>query len=53
MLTAFGVEQGEHKLRNSWILDSGADTRVCNDRSRFQIERTATEEDVLIAGKMT
>ena len=26
----------DYKLRNSFILDSGATTHVCNDRSRFQ-----------------
>lgn len=50
---AFAVESFSYKLKNCWTLDSGTDTHVCNDRTRFKFERMATEEDVLIAGKTT
>jgi hypothetical protein len=49
---AFAVECFSYKLKNCWTLDSGTDIHV-NDRTRFQIRRMATEEDVLIAGKTT
>jgi transposase InsO family protein len=51
--TYLAVEQNSFPLRNTWILDSGADSHVCNDRTRFTIERLANEDDVLIAGKTT
>jgi hypothetical protein len=50
---AFAVECFSYKLRNCWTLDSGTDIHVCNDRTRFQVQRMGTEEDVLIAGKTT
>jgi hypothetical protein len=58
-LTAFttitnpAAEQNSFPVRNTWILDSGADSHVCNDRARFTFERQANEDDVLIAGKTT
>jgi hypothetical protein len=45
------VECFFYKLKNCWTLDSGTDIHVCNDRTRFQFQRMATEEDVPIAGK--
>ena len=50
---AFAVESYSYKLKNCWTLDSGTDIHVCNDRTRFNFERPATEDDVLIAGKTT
>ncbi|ERF70711.1 hypothetical protein EPUS_09493 [Endocarpon pusillum Z07020] len=50
---AFAVESFSYKLKNCWTLDSGTDTHVCNNRTRFKFERMATEEDVLMAGKTT
>jgi len=38
-------------LANSFILDSGATTHVCNDRTRFKYIRPAHDDDRLIAGK--
>lgn len=42
----------QYQLHNSFILDSGADTHVCNDRSRFQTFREPTEERSLLAGNI-
>ena len=50
---AFAVDCFSYKLKNCWTLDSGTDIHVCNDRTRFKFERTAAEEDVLMAGKTT
>ena len=41
--TAFSASG--YKLRDSFILDSGADTHVCNDRSRFHTFQEATTDD--------
>jgi hypothetical protein len=41
--TAFSASG--YKLRDSFILDSGADTYVCNDRSRFHTFQEATTDD--------
>jgi hypothetical protein len=48
---AFTVECFSYKLKNCWTLDSGTNVHVYNNRTRFQLQRMATEEDVLIAGK--
>lgn len=50
-LTSFAVDQSNYELRDTWILDSGANSHVCNDRTRFKFERVATEDDKLVAGK--
>lgn len=52
-LTSFAVDLDSYELRNTWILDSGANSHVCNDPKRFKFERAASEEDVLKAGKTT
>jgi len=44
------VDQSDYILRDSFILDSGATTHVCNNRERFQDFKPATDEDVLYAG---
>ena len=38
-------------IRDTWILDSGANLHVCDDRTRFKFERAATEDDSFSAGK--
>lgn len=40
-----------HKLKNCWTLDSATDVRICNDPKRFNIERVANSDDVLMSGK--
>jgi hypothetical protein len=52
-LNTFAIKQKGYKLVNSWILDSGADTHLYNDRTRFKFERMAADDDTLIAGKIT
>ena len=50
-IIVFAVDQNSYELRDIWILDSGANSHICNNPSRFKFERTATENDKLIAGK--
>jgi hypothetical protein len=40
-----------YELKDSWILDSGADAHVCNDLTRFNFDRKASKSDTLISGK--
>jgi hypothetical protein len=40
----------DYHLRDSFILDSGATLRVCNDRTRFQDIRPTLDEELLYAG---
>ena len=40
----------DYQLRDSFILDSGADTHICNNRQRFQTFRPAGSEEYLYAG---
>jgi DNA polymerase III psi subunit len=49
--TAFSVT--DYQLRDSFILDSGADIHICNNRSRFHSFQEATPEDSIYAGNMT
>jgi hypothetical protein len=50
--TSFAVtDSSSFSLRDTWILDSGANSHVCNDRSRFIFERAASEDDTLISGR--
>ena len=43
------MDQSDYILRDSFILDSGATTHVCNNCERFQDFKPATDEDVLYA----
>lgn len=43
----------EYQLRNCYLLDSGADEHVCNDRSRFLTFTPAAKGDYLVAGDTT
>jgi len=43
----------EYHLRDSFILDSGANIHVCNSQERFQDLRTASDDDYLYAGDST
>ena len=47
----FSVDRDSYELRDSWILDSGANSHVCNDPTRFNFGRKASETDTLISGK--
>ena len=50
-VTGFAVDGDSFELQNTFILDSGASSHVCNNPSRFKFERTASHDDVLRAGK--
>jgi len=50
-IISFAVDQQSYYLRDTWILDSGANCHVYNDPSRFKFERPASENDTLKAGK--
>jgi Reverse transcriptase (RNA-dependent DNA polymerase) len=52
-LGVFSEGRSNYRLQRCWILDSGADIHVCNDRSRFQFERAAGPKDILYAGAAT
>ncbi len=43
--------QNSYHLRDTWILDSGANLHICKNRSRFRFGRLATANSKLIAGK--
>jgi hypothetical protein len=38
-------------MKDSWILDSGADAHVYNDLTRFNFDRKASKSDILISGE--
>ena len=48
--SAYVVGREDYKLLNCWTLDCASDVHVCNDPSRFTVERVATEDDTLYAG---
>jgi hypothetical protein len=50
-LAVFTVDRDSYELKDSWILDSGADAHVCNDSTRFNFDRKASKSDMLILGK--
>ncbi len=50
-IASFAVDINSYELRDTWILDSGANSHVCNDRRRFKFVRMAAEGEELIAGK--
>jgi hypothetical protein len=50
-LGSFAADGGEIEIRDTWILDSGSNLHVCNDRKRFNLERKATIDDKFSAGK--
>jgi hypothetical protein len=45
----FSTGQILFKLQNTWILDPGADTHVCNNEEDFTFSYPAVEDDYLIA----
>ena len=47
----FTVDRDSYELKESWILDSGANSHVCNDPTRFKFDRKAGKSDTLISGK--
>jgi hypothetical protein len=47
----FTVDRDSYELRDSWILDSEANSHVCNDPARFKFDRKADKSDTLISGK--
>jgi hypothetical protein len=49
--SCFASSSKEEGLSNVWILDSGANTHICNDPSKFEFERTAHATDMLESGK--
>jgi hypothetical protein len=38
------------RLRTNWIVDSGSDVHICNETARFCYQRTAPEDDTIMAG---
>jgi hypothetical protein len=46
----FSTGQIPYELQNTWILDPGADTHVCNNEEDFTFSYPAAEDDYLIAG---
>jgi hypothetical protein len=46
----FSTGQIPFELQNTWILDPGADTHVCNNKEDFTFSYPAAEDDYLIAG---
>jgi hypothetical protein len=51
-MSAFLINKDSYELKNTWILDSGANAHVCNNHTRFKFERTTKEDEKLMAGKM-
>ena len=49
---ALGTDTG-YELRDSFILDSGANLHVCNNQERFQEFQPASQDDYLLAGNAT
>jgi hypothetical protein len=47
----FSTGQIPFELQNTWILDPGADTHVCNNEEDFTFSYPAAEDDYLIAGE--
>jgi hypothetical protein len=45
MFSAFAIDFISYKLLNYWILDCATNIHVCNDSSRFQINRLINLED--------
>ena len=50
-VSIFSVSQQLYKLVNNWIIDGGSDTHLCNDPTRFRMERSADQNDLIITGK--
>ncbi|KAM4067558.1 integrase core domain-containing protein [Hirsutella rhossiliensis] len=48
--TSFSAGKAVYPLRDSFILDSGSDTHICNDRSRFLDYSSLAEPEDLFAG---
>lgn len=48
-----GLTQSDYTIANCYVLNSGSDIHLCNNPSRFQKTRSATADDILIAGKTT
>jgi hypothetical protein len=46
-LSAFSVDRDSYELKNTWILDLGANAHICNDPTRFKLERTANKDEKL------
>jgi len=46
----FSTGQIPFELQNTWILDPGADTHVCNNKEDFTFSYPAAKDDYLIAG---
>jgi hypothetical protein len=49
--SAFTVDRDTYELKDSWILDSGANSHVCNNPKRFNFDRKASKNDTRISGK--
>ena len=52
-VSSFAVGRISFKLENCWILDSGADVHICNDPSRFEFDRPASEDSIIFSGRTT
>ncbi len=47
MFSSFAIDSISYKLLNCWILDCASDIHVCNDSSRFQLDRNVNSENQL------
>ncbi len=47
MSSSFAIESISYKLLNCWILNCASDIHVCNDSSRFQLDRLVNFDDQL------
>ena len=51
---SFAVPSSDYELRDSWIADSGSDTHVCNNLSRFRsIQPCSSEEELRFGNNST
>jgi hypothetical protein len=50
-LSAFTVDRDSYELKDSWILDSGANSHVYNNSTHFKFDQKASKSDRLILGK--
>jgi hypothetical protein len=51
-LAIFIINRNSYELKDSWILDSGVNSHVYNNLTRFNFERKASKSDTLILGKI-
>jgi hypothetical protein len=50
-MSAFFINKDSYELKNTWILDSGANAHVYNNHTRFKFERIMKKDEKLVANK--